>query len=108
MGHAAVFTDDNFEAEVLKSQTPVLVDFYGPHCAPCRQLAPVIEELALEYAGAVKIGKIDVGDHQMRAGEYGVMGVPTLIIFKDGKPVQRMMGAQPKAKIQQAIDAART
>ncbi|GAB4318663.1 MAG: thioredoxin TrxA [Candidatus Sumerlaeia bacterium] len=102
----AVFTDDNFEQEVLKSQVPVLVDFWAPWCGPCLRLAPTIEELAAEYEGRLKVGKINVDDYQTYAQEYGVQSIPTLFIFKNGQPVERIVGAVPKASIAAKIESA--
>ena len=107
MGTAAVFTDDNFEAEVLQSEVPVLVDFWATWCGPCRQLAPVIEQLAEENAGSIKVGKVDVDQNQQAAMRFQIEALPTLIVFKNGEPVQRMMGAQPKSRLQAALDEAK-
>jgi thioredoxin 1 len=108
MGTAAVFTDDNFESEVLQSDVPVLVDFWATWCGPCRQLAPVIEELAEENAGSVKVGKVDVDQNQQSAARFQIEALPTLIVFKNGEPVQRMMGKQPKSRLQAALDEAKS
>ena len=94
------FTADNFEAEVLKSEIPVLVDFFAEWCGPCKMIAPVVEELAKQYEGKVKIGKLDVDEAQDIAGEYGVMSIPMLIFFKGGEPVEQLMGAVPKEDIE--------
>jgi thioredoxin 1 len=101
------FDDNNFDAEVLQSNTPVLVDFWAPWCGPCRQIAPVIEQLAGENQGAIKIGKLNVDDAPNSAQSYGVSSIPTLMIFKDGEVIERLVGVQPKTKLQQAIDAAK-
>jgi thioredoxin 1 len=100
------FDDNNFESEVLNSSQPVLVDFWAPWCGPCRQIAPVIEQLAGENAG-VKIGKLNVDTAPGAATSYGVTSIPTLMVFKDGQVVERFVGVQPKARIQQALDAAK-
>jgi thioredoxin 1 len=100
------FTDDNFDAEVLQSQQPVLVDFWAPWCGPCRMIAPLVEELAGEYAGKVKVGKVNVDDSPNAAGQFGVSSIPTIMIFKGGEVVDRFVGVQPKSRLQQALDNA--
>jgi thioredoxin 1 len=101
------FTDTNFETEVLQSKEPVLVDFWAPWCGPCRMIAPLVEELATEYSGSVKVGKVNVDDSPQAAGQYGVSSIPTLMIFKGGEVVDRFVGVQPKSRLQSALDAAR-
>jgi thioredoxin 1 len=105
--HVAEFTDGNFESEVLGSDQPVLVDFWAPWCAPCRRIAPMIDELAAEYQGGVKIGKVNIDDNQESAATYGVDAIPTLILFKQGQPVQRFQGIPAKSRVQEALDAAK-
>ena len=100
------FDDNNFESEVLQANGPVLVDFWAPWCGPCRQIAPVIEQLAGENQGIVKIGKLNVDDAPNSAQSYGVSSIPTLMLFKNGEVVDRFVGLQPKSRLQQAIDAA--
>ncbi len=102
----AEFTDGNFKSEVIDSDIPVLVDFWAVWCGPCRMIAPIVEELAGEFEGRVKVGKLDVDNNQQSAMTYGVRSIPTLLIFKGGKVVNTIIGAVPKAKIVQAISAA--
>lgn len=101
------FDDTNFDAEVLQSNEVVLVDFWAPWCGPCRQIAPLIEQLASENSGSAKIGKLNVDDAPGAAQNYGVSSIPTLMLFKNGEVVERFVGAQPKARLQEAIDAAK-
>ena len=104
MANIPDFTDDNFSTEVLDSAEPVLVDFWAPWCGPCRQIAPMVEELAGENAGSVKIGKVNIDENPKAAQDYGVQSIPTLMIFKGGEVVERFVGAQPKVRLQQALD----
>ena len=98
-------TDYNFEAEVLKSDIPVLVDIWAPWCGPCRIVGPIIEELAGEYAGKMKVGKLNVDDNSETAMKYQVQSIPTILIFKDGQEIQRIIGARPKPAFKKDIDA---
>lgn len=107
MGNVSELSQDNFDTEVLQSDVPVLVDFWAPWCGPCRQITPMIEELASENSGAVKILKINIDDNPQTAQQYGVMSIPTLMIFKNGEISDRFVGVQPKAKLQEALDAAK-
>lgn len=100
------FTDDNFETEVLKSDKPVLVDFWAVWCGPCKMIAPIVEELAGEYEGKAKVGKLDVDNNQESAIKYGVRSIPTVLIFKGGKVVETIIGAVPKVQIKQKLEAA--
>lgn len=100
------FTDDNFESEVLKSDKPVLIDFWAVWCSPCKIIAPIVEELANEYDGKVKIGKLDVDSNQQTSIKYGVRSIPTLLIFKDGKLKDTIIGAVPKKLIVEKLNAA--
>lgn len=93
------FTDQNFEEEVIKSDIPVLVDFWAIWCGPCKMIAPIVEQLAEELNGKVKVGKLDVDTNQETSIKYGIRGIPTLLIFKDGKVVETIVGAVPKATI---------
>lgn len=100
------FTDQNFETEVLKSTQPVVVDFWAPWCQPCRIVGPAIEQLAKEYVGKVKVGKLNVDENQQVAGTYGVMSIPTVMVFKGGQPVKAQVGAQSKDAYKKMIDEA--
>lgn len=100
------FTDDNFEKEVLQSDIPVLVDFWATWCAPCKAIAPLIDTVAAEYEGRLKVGKVNVDDNPATPGKYGVRGIPTVILLKDGKVVDQVVGAIPKAQLEALIKKA--
>jgi thioredoxin 1 len=104
MANVLELNSGNFESEVLKAATPVLVDFTATWCGPCKQLAPIVEELAKDYAAKVKIGKVDIDENQDLAAQYGVMAVPTLLLFKNGKVRDQSTGVMPKTKLAQKLD----
>ena len=104
MSNLCELSERNFKAEVLKSPVPTLVDFWAPWCGPCRAVGPVLEQLAAERADSVKVAKLNVDDGPDVAAAYGVQSIPTLMIFKGGKVVERFVGAQPKAVLQRALD----
>jgi len=98
------FTDQNFDQEVLQSRIPVVVDFWAVWCAPCRIVSPVIEKLAKEYEGKVKVGKLNVDENQQSSSKYGIMSIPSVLIFKNGNPVKTIIGAQGKEKYKKEIE----
>jgi thioredoxin 1 len=104
MAKPLAVTDATFTDEVLKSEQPVLVDFWADWCGPCKMVAPVVEELAADYDGKLKVTKVDVDSSPLTAGTYGIRSIPTLLIFKDGKPVNQVVGAVPKQVLQEKID----
>ena len=97
-------TQDNFEQQVLKATTPVLVDFWAEWCGPCKMIAPVLDELADEYAGRVVIGKVNVDEFQGLAAEYGVRGIPTLLLFQDGQVAEQIVGLRNKRDLKSSLD----
>ena len=99
-------TDGNFESEVLKSSQPVLIDFWATWCAPCRAIAPVVEALAAEYQGKLKVGKVNIDEHPKTPTTYDVRSIPTLLLFKDGKVIGQIVGAVPRPKIEDLIKKA--
>lgn len=96
--------DSNFDAVILKSETPALVDFWANWCAPCRAIAPLVDEIAAQYKGRVRVAKMNVDENQSTPGKYGVRGIPTLILFKDGKVVDQLVGAVPKSQIKELVE----
>ena len=99
-------TDTSFQAEVLEADTPVLVDFWAPWCGPCRMVAPVLEEIAGERGESLKIVKLNVDDNQQTAAAYGVMAIPTMLLFRDGQEAHRIQGALPKKRLEAALEPA--
>ncbi len=97
------FTDANFDREVLQSEVPVLVDFWATWCAPCKAIAPLVDAVADEYAGKIKVGKVNVDENPATPGKYGVRGIPTLILFKGGVVVDQIVGAVPKSQLDALI-----
>ena len=102
-----IFTDANFEQEVLKSAKTVLVDFWAPWCGPCKMIAPIIGELAKENAGSLKVVKINIDESPTTASSYGISSIPTIMIFKGGEVADRFVGVQPKKRLQDAIEQVR-
>ena len=103
-GAVAELSQTNFDQEVLQSPTPVLVDLWAAWCGPCRMLAPVVETLAGQYAGKLKVGKVNVDDHPQVAARYGIMNIPTLLLFKGGQEVDRIVGVVPKEELARRIE----
>lgn len=106
MGNITEVGDHNFEDEVLKSNLPVLVDFWAPWCGPCKSIAPIVAEIAAEYEGKLKVAKLNVDDHPATASRYGIRGIPNLIILKAGTVKEQIVGAVPKARLVSAIEKA--
>lgn len=97
-------TTENFKTEVLQSEVPVLIDFWAEWCGPCKMIAPIVDELASDYGERLRVGKLDADAHQSILRQYGVMAIPTLILFKNGEPALRVQGFQPKAKIVKQLE----
>lgn len=98
------FTDDNFESEVIKSDKPVLVDFWATWCTPCLMVSPIVEEIGRDYADRLKVGKVNVDQNSKTASQYGIMSIPSLLFFKDGKVVDQVIGAVPKEHLKEKVD----
>ncbi len=98
-------TDTTFETEVLTSELPVLTDFWAPWCGPCRAIGPVVEELAAEYAGRLKVSRVNIDENPRTPARYGVQGIPNLILFQNGEAKQQIVGAVPKAQLVQAVES---
>ena len=105
MSEAMKVESADFKTQVLDSDVPVLVDFWAPWCGPCKMLTPTVEALADEYAGKAKVVKVNVDDNQQLAAQFGIRGIPTVMVFKDGAPVASLVGMQPKAEFAKALDA---
>ncbi len=103
-----VFTDGNFKTEVLGAKEPVLVDFWAEWCGPCRMVGPIVEKLAQDYSGRLKVGKINVDENSETPAQYGVQGIPTIIFFKGGEEKKRIVGYQPEEKLKTAVDCVLT
>ena len=99
-------SDDNFQAEVLENEQPVLVDFWAPWCGPCRVVAPVLEEIAAEQSDKLRVVKLNVDENQRTAAQFGVMSIPTMILFKNGAPAKTIVGAYPKRQLEAALEPA--
>ena len=104
MSNAIPVTDANFDSEVLKANTPVLVDFWAPWCGPCRTVAPIVDDLANQYAGKLKVAKVNVDESQQVAFQYQVTSIPTFILFKNGQVADRVLGALPRSEFIKFID----
>ena len=104
MSESILLTDDNFEREVSSSEVPILVDFWADWCGPCWIMNPILEEIAQDYRGKVKVGKLNVDENPKATSRHGIRSIPTLIIFKNGKPVDKIIGAFPKSHISKSIE----
>ena len=106
MANVMEFNTDNFETEVVQSDVPVLVDFWAPWCGPCKMIGPIIEELAGEFDGKVKIGKVNVDNNQQLAANFGIKGIPTVMLFKGGEQINSFVGVRPKEDLAAALNGA--
>ncbi|PKB67750.1 MAG: thioredoxin [SAR202 cluster bacterium Io17-Chloro-G3] len=106
MAHPVAVTDSDFDEKVLKAGTPVLVDFWAEWCAPCRMIAPMVDELSQEYDGKISFAKVDVDSNPEISLKYGIRSIPTLLVFKDGQPVDQVVGAVPKGTLKKRLDSA--
>ena len=106
MSKPIAINDSNFDQIVLQAKTPVVVDFWASWCAPCRMVAPIIDELAEEYSGRISFAKVDVDQNSKIATRYGIMSIPTLLIFKKGEPISHTVGYKPKEELKRSLDAA--
>ncbi|MEE2701236.1 MAG: thioredoxin [Chloroflexota bacterium] len=106
MAHPVAVTDSDFDEKVLKAGTPVLVDFWAEWCAPCRMIAPMVDELSQEYDGKISFAKVDVDSNPEISLKYGIRSIPTLLVFKDGQPVDQVIGAVPKGALKKRLDSA--
>jgi len=97
-------SDSNFESEVVKSDVPVLVDFWAPWCGPCKAIAPIVEEISSSYEGKIKVGKMNVDENQATTMKFGIRSIPTIIMFKDGEAVDQIIGAVPKGEIERVVE----
>src|ERR1700683_5054996 len=105
-GTVTEVTDSNFQAEVIESDVPVLVDFWAPWCGPCRMVAPVVEQIAQERGEKLKVVKLNIDDNQQTAIDFNVMSIPTLIVFRNGQPAKTVIGAYPKARLEKELEPA--
>ncbi|MGM0586777.1 MAG: thioredoxin TrxA [Bacteroidota bacterium] len=105
MAEPVKFTDDNFDSEVVNSDLPVLVDFWAEWCGPCRMIGPIVKEMAVEYEGKAKIGKVNVDENPSISQKYGIRSIPSLLIFKNGEVVDQVVGAVPKTQLKKQLDA---